>query len=102
MTWNYTIEKNNVVVVKFGDTEGGIVQPAFPDGTPWASKAQATAWAEAKVAELTDPTAPAAGNSPDAITVERGEYVEPELPAVAEVDPELEAGIEDADSTPTE
>lgn len=95
MTWNYTITENNEVVIKFGDAENGLVQPHWPDGTPWADTAEATAWAVAKVAEYEDPTAPAAGNSPDEPTLDRGEYVEPfiyEPPVVEEPIEESVAG----------
>jgi hypothetical protein len=92
MSWKYKIGTNNEVTVFLEGSEGGIVQPNYPDGTPWGSKAAAEAWAKAKVAELTDPTAPAAGNSPDQPVIERGEYVEPELPQFPEA-PEFEEAI---------
>lgn len=98
MTWNYEITNNNEVVIKFGDAEGGLVQPAWPDSTAWANKAEATAWAEAKIAEYEDPTAPAAGNSPDEPTLARGEYVEPISYAPVIEDP----AMEEATATPEE
>lgn len=46
-------------------------QPWYPDSTPWADAADADRWAQLKVAELTDNTAPRAGNSPDQLTIPR-------------------------------
>jgi hypothetical protein len=43
-----------------------ILQPDWPDVTPWADSAQATDWAEVFIASLIDPESEfVAGNSPD-------------------------------------
>jgi hypothetical protein len=57
-----------------------MLQPDWPDVTPWASKAVATDWAEVFIASLVDPKSElVAGNSPDthpAIRTEREENPE--------------------------
>lgn len=63
----YSIGKNNVVTIDFGGT--GLEQATWPDGTKWASKAEAEAWAKQYLAALEDPTAPRPGNSPEAPTL---------------------------------
>lgn len=32
-----------------------VIQPAWPDGTPWANEAEALAWGNAWIAHQTDP-----------------------------------------------
>lgn len=61
----YEIDDNNAVWI-YGDGESVAFcfQPDWPDSTPWADRAEAEAWAIAKIAELTDPEAPLAGVSP--------------------------------------
>lgn len=34
-----------------------LIQPEWPDGTPWASEAEARAWAELVIAWMADPEA---------------------------------------------
>lgn len=66
MTYRYEIDENNAIHM-WVDTqeEPFIFQPDYPDGTPWADAADATAWAEAKIAELTDIENPMAPNYPN-------------------------------------
>jgi len=35
-------------------TAPGLLQPTWPDGTPWATKAEATSWALAYIEAITD------------------------------------------------
>lgn len=61
----YEIDENNAVwIYGDGETTAFCFQPDWPDTTPWADKAEAEAWAQAKIAELTDPNAPLAGPNP--------------------------------------
>jgi hypothetical protein len=54
-----------------------MLQPDWPDLTPWASKAQATNWAEVFIASLVNPESEfVAGNSPDTHPAIRPEPVE--------------------------
>ena len=51
------------------ETPGNIEQPNWPDGTKWASKAEAEAWAKAWLAHRDDETKPMPGNGPDQPTI---------------------------------
>lgn len=59
----YEIGKNTSVVIDFGGST--LEQATWPDGTKWASKAEAEAWAKLYIAHLDDETAPRPGNGPD-------------------------------------
>ncbi len=73
------------------DKEGGsLIQPHFPDGSPWENKAQAVAWAEAFLKALEDPEAPLPGDSPEEPLKPRP--VAPETVEQAEVAPVVEDG----------
>jgi len=67
----YSIKKDNLVVIWLDseDTPGNLEQPTWPDGTKWASKAEAEAWAKAWLAHREDETKPMPGNSPDQATI---------------------------------
>lgn len=41
-----------------------LLQPEWPDGTPWANKEEATAWAEAFVKMMEDPKNGRPGDGP--------------------------------------
>lgn len=70
MPYGYKVENDNTVVIWADeDAPGRIVQPTWPDGTPWTSKSEAEDWAEAYIAAAQDDTAPRAGNSPDKKTI---------------------------------
>lgn len=44
--WTYTIDENNAVWgYAPNQTQACLFQPDQPDGTPWADKAEAEAWA---------------------------------------------------------
>jgi hypothetical protein len=80
--YRFQIDKNKAV--RIWDNEHPnekdapfIFQPDWPDVTPWASKAQATNWAEVFIASLVDPNSEfVAGNSPDTHPAIRPEPVE--------------------------
>jgi len=69
----YTFQVDAKKVIRIWDSENPndsgapfMLQPDFPDLTPWASKAQATNWAEVFIASLVDPESElVAGDSPD-------------------------------------
>jgi hypothetical protein len=72
MSYTYRIDAANdnaVYIYREGIEEPMFYQPHWPDTTPWADEAEATAWAEAKIAEITIESAPMAGPSPDQPTV---------------------------------
>lgn len=49
----YEVKDNNDVYIWLGETEApNVYQPHNPDGTAWADKAQAEAWAVAYIAEI--------------------------------------------------
>lgn len=61
----YEIDENNAIrIYQDGADVPFIYQPDYPDTTPFADRADAIAWAESKIAELTDIEAPAAKNFP--------------------------------------
>jgi hypothetical protein len=68
----YELDENNGInIFEEGNEIPVIYQPHWPDGTPWADAAEARSWAEIKIAEITDPEAPLAGNSPSEPTFPR-------------------------------
>jgi hypothetical protein len=82
---NYTFEvdtDNGNAVSIFVDTQEApmILQPDWPDNTPWASAEEATAWAEVFIESLINPDAEVLpGYSPDEPT--RAKPAAPEAPA---------------------
>lgn len=69
---HYMISDNGALsIFDDGSDVPFLLQPTWPDGTPWKDEAEITVWAEAKIAELTDESAPIAGNSPNAPTLPR-------------------------------
>ena len=56
---NYTFEVNESLELYIYDKnqqpEPLILQPTWPDGTPWGSPAEAQAWAEAYIESVTNP-----------------------------------------------
>jgi hypothetical protein len=65
MNLTYTIENNNTVKI-YSDTQQDpvIVQPDWPNGTPWASYSEAETWAQLCIAAMSDPLAPYAPAGP--------------------------------------
>ena len=64
---HYTVDPDTFHVRVYNDespNESGapfLFQPDWPNGDAWATKAQATAWAEAVLASYADETAPLPG-----------------------------------------
>lgn len=95
MPYGYKVENDNTVVIWADeDAPGRIVQPTWPDGTPWASKSEAEDWAEAYIAAVQDEAAPRPGNSPDKKTIEVAEL---ELSAEEKAAIEAAAAAADAE-----
>jgi hypothetical protein len=69
----YEIDDQNCVWIYPSETSeiANIMQPHWPDGTPWANPAEATAWAEQHILSQTDPTADYPGNTPAQPTISR-------------------------------
>ena len=65
MALSYNVDSNNVVKI-YSDTQSEpvIVQPNWPNGTPWASVTEAETWAELCLAAMNDPNAPYAPAGP--------------------------------------
>jgi hypothetical protein len=69
--YRFEIDTNNAIRVWDNVTIGEqgapfMLQPDWPDVTPWEDSAQATDWAEVFIASLVDPLSEfVAGNSPD-------------------------------------
>jgi hypothetical protein len=63
--FSYVIDNNNLVKIYTDtQTEPVIIQPNWPNGTPWASSAQASDWAQACINAMSDPLAPYAPSGP--------------------------------------
>jgi hypothetical protein len=65
MTLTYTINENNLVHI-YSDTqiEPIIIQPSWPNGTPWVSETEASAWAQLCIVSMEDRDAPYAPAGP--------------------------------------
>lgn len=64
--YEYVIEEEtNVVRIKFANTNDVVIyQPTWPNEEPWGSVEEAETWAQARIAELLDPTQPDAPAGP--------------------------------------
>jgi hypothetical protein len=62
--YRYTIDADGVRIFEDNATVPFVHQPNWADGQEWG-EGEAKAWAEAKILELTDPTADFAGHNPD-------------------------------------
>jgi hypothetical protein len=79
MEITYSIAKGNVISFTVDDaSEPCMVQPHWPDGTKWGSKAEAEAWAKAYIAFTKDPSADRPGQSPDKPIIPAAELEMPE------------------------
>jgi len=82
--YTFEIDADNAIRIWDNETIGEqgapfLLQPDWPDVTPWESAAQATDWAEVFIASLVDPLSEfVAGNSPDTHPAIRPEP-EPEI-----------------------
>ena len=86
--YNFEIDTDNAIRIWDNENPNDsgapfMLQPDWPDTTPWADAAQATDWAEVFIASLVDPESElVAGNSPDthpAIRPEPEPEPEPEI-----------------------
>ena len=68
--YRYTIDADGVKIFEGDATTPFVLQPNWPDGQAWG-EGEAQAWAEAKIAELTDDTADFAGHNPEQPTIAR-------------------------------
>lgn len=66
----------------FGDQdEPNLLQPTWPDGTPWANQAEAESWGQQALLANDDDTADLPGNSPNESIIPR---VTPEMAQLAQ------------------
>lgn len=65
MSFSYSVLDNNVVHI-YSDSKPDpvIIQPNWPNGTPWGSTEEAENWAQLCVLAMTDPSAPYAPSGP--------------------------------------
>lgn len=79
--YTFEIDENNAVRIFMEGKEAPVIfQPDWPNGTPWANKAEATSWAELYILSFEDPeVTELPGNSPEEPT--RIRPVAPEAPA---------------------
>ena len=62
---DYVIDADNCVTITLdADSNSYLVQPNYPDGTPFATKADAENWAKAWIAHFQNPAKPDAPNGP--------------------------------------
>lgn len=71
-----TYKIDDKLVITFDINEAPVVQPTWPDGTPFKDKAEAEKWAKTFIGYLKDETAPQPGNSPDAPTLKEEDLVD--------------------------
>ncbi len=78
--YTFEVDDNNAVrIFREGQEAPVIFQPDWPNGTPWADKAEATSWAELYVRSFEDAeVAELPGDSPEEPTRARPEA--PEVP----------------------
>ena len=80
--YRFEIDTDNAIRIWDNETPNEndapfMLQPDWPDVTPWESVAQATDWAEVFIASLVNPESElVAGNSPDSHPAIRPEPVE--------------------------
>lgn len=66
MSLKFEANKNEVLIWLGETKEPNIVQPSWPDGTPWANDEEATKWAKAWIEASENPDSEfLAGNSPE-------------------------------------
>jgi hypothetical protein len=74
----YEINQETSAISIFDENDVEVLyQPTWPDGTAWASVAEAEAWVTQHLLSLDDITADLAGPSPDKPTVTRPPVVAP-------------------------
>jgi hypothetical protein len=95
----YEIAADNTVKVWTGEepypADPTVLQPWWPDGTPWGSAEEATLWAQTYITSVTNPSADRPGSRPSHPTVSAAESAaegaEAQVPLTAE---KLEAYIQ--------
>jgi hypothetical protein len=66
MTYRYEIDENNAIHMWVDTQEQPFLfQPDYPDGTTWADRNDAEAWAKAKIDELSNIENPMAPDFPN-------------------------------------
>lgn len=76
MAISYKIDDK--LTITFDVNDAPVVQPTWPDGTPFKDKAEAEKWAKTFVGYLKDETAPQPGNSPDKPTLTDDDLIDHE------------------------
>lgn len=62
LNWTYRVDEHlGVYIYNNTQEEPVFFQPTWPNGDTWLDTAEATEWAEARINEFLDPTAPLAG-----------------------------------------
>ena len=64
MNLTYTVNNNVVKIFSDNQVEPVIIQPNWPNGTPWTSEAEAASWAQLCISAMIDPEAPYAPAGP--------------------------------------
>jgi len=62
--FSYIVDNNVVKIFTESQTEPVIVQPNWPNGSPWASSQEAEEWANLCIAAMTEQSAPYAPAGP--------------------------------------
>lgn len=79
----YEIDENNAITMwQDGADTPFIYQPDYPDTTPFTDRADAEAWAQAKIAELSDIEAPYAPNYPGELPQKQQRKIDAEAAAI--------------------
>jgi hypothetical protein len=76
----YTAKFEDGILLGFDNNDAPFLsQPTWPDGTAWASEAEALAWFDVLVTSFTDASAPIVGDNPTNHPKERVVTQSPEL-----------------------
>lgn len=86
MAISYKIDDK--LTITFDINDAPVVQPTWPDGTPFKNKDEAEKWAKTFVGYLKDETAPQPGNSPDKPTLTDDDLIDHEAVAAFEAEAE--------------
>ena len=77
----YTAKFEDGILLGFDNNDAPFLsQPTWPDGTAWASEAEALEWFDVLVTSFSDPTAPIVGDNPGNHPQERVVVEESESP----------------------
>lgn len=65
-TFSYIIDEDNTLKIYRGNTWPLILQPTWPNGTPWSNRQEVEAWADLYIEHIENPESEyIPGNSPD-------------------------------------